>query len=69
MNKYNKIANETDLPNYSIADVLRKKITDKIAPILRACYNLEDTDLRLNIQTGCLDVVASVEEIIKECRL
>lgn len=53
----------------SVGNVLRRKLFNKIAPIITESDCIADSSTRLTIQANCLDIVASVEDLIEEFEL
>jgi hypothetical protein len=50
---------------FSAGGALRHEILNKITPILLECNSIPDSNKRLLIQACCLDVVTSLEDVIK----
>lgn len=49
--------------------MLRHQIFNKITPILLESNEIKDSNIRLLIQACCLDVVTSLEDVIKDYNL
>jgi hypothetical protein len=53
----------------SAGRVLRHELLNKITPVLLLTDSVEDTSTRLMMQASCLDMVAALEEVIKQYEL
>ncbi|MCB0333256.1 MAG: hypothetical protein KDD55_07130 [Bdellovibrionales bacterium] len=48
---------------------LRTRLFDVLGPILEHCEQVSDSNVRLLLQAGCLDIVSALEEVIEHERL
>lgn len=53
----------------SVGTVLRRELFTKITPIISESDLIADSSTRMTIQANCLDIVASVEELIEQFEL
>lgn len=50
----------------SVGAEMRDRLFNKITPILLGCDQIVDSTVRMMIQSHCLDMVTTVEELIEE---
>ncbi len=45
---------------------LRSRLFDVLGPVLEHCEQVNDSNVRLLLQAGCLDIVTALEEVIEK---